>query len=152
MPDMGRMMWIALLGAAIAVVAMPAAALGSKQGDYEGRVKGAPGSEITFKVDRRKGEANVKVFRFNATEVPTDCAGSPDKTEYGLPGYFGLPLRDGGKFHIKDSPSGFRDDSLFVLHGRVERGGRASGTLRIVDDFDLLPTCSTGVVDWSASK
>ena len=132
------------------VLAAPSAA--SKQGEYDGRVKGAPGSEITFKVDRRKGDKHVKVYRFNATGVPTDCAGSSDTTEYGLPGYFGLRLRNGGKFHIKDSPSGFRDDSLFVLHGRVERGGRASGTLKIVDDFDLLPTCSTGVVDWSAHR
>ena len=151
-PAMDRLPGIALVGAAIAAIAVPAAAFGSKQGDYEGKVRGAPGSEITFKVDRRKGEKHVKVFRFDASGVPTKCAGSPDKTGYGLPGYFGLRLRDGGRFHIKDSPSGFRDDSLFVLKGKVERGGRASGTLRIVDDFDFLPTCNTGVVDWSASR
>src|SRR5918998_984199 len=134
-----------------AALALAAPAPAAKQGDYDGRVKGAPGSEITFNVDRRKGEKHVKVFRFEATGVPTDCGGSPDTTEYGLPGYFGLRIRD-GRFHIKDSPSGFRDDSLFVLHGRLRPGGRAKGTLRIVDDFDNTPTCSTGRVRWSASK
>jgi hypothetical protein len=148
---MERLTRIALLAAA-AAVALPAPASASRQGDYEGRVKGAPGSEITFKVDRRKGEKHVKVFRFDASGVPTSCADSPDKTGYGLPGYFGLRLREGGKFHIKDSPSGFRDDSLFVLHGKLEAGGEAGGTLKIVDDFDLLPTCNTGKLDWSARK
>ena len=145
------MVLTALVVTALAAAAA-APALASKQGEYEGRVKGAPNSAITFKVDRRKGEKHVKVFRFEAGGVPTSCAGSPDKTGYGLPGYFGLRLREGGTFHIKDSPSGFRDDSLFVLDGKLEAGGEASGTLKIVDDFDLLPTCNTGKVAWSASK
>jgi hypothetical protein len=143
----------ALAGLSLLVTALvlAAGAGAARQGEYDGKVKGAPGSEITFKVDRRKGEKHVKVFRFEATGVPTDCGGSPDTTEYGLPGYFGLRIRE-GRFRIKDSPSGFRDDSLFVLHGRVKPGGRAKGTLRIVDDFDNIPTCSTGRVRWAASK
>ena len=142
---------IAIVGTIAAVLALAAPAPASKQGEYEGRVKGAPGSEITFKVDRRKGEKHVKVFRFEATGVPTDCGGTPDKTDYGLPGYFGLRIR-GGAFHIKDSPSGFRDESLFVLDGELGSGGRASGTLRIVDDFDVVGVCRTGRLDWSAHK
>jgi len=148
---MNRTGWIACCGVAIALLALAALALASKQGQYEGKVKGAPGSEITFKVDRRKDEVHVKVFRFSATNVPTECAGAPDATEYSLPGYFGLRIKD-GRFRIKDSPSGFRDDSLFVLHGVVEGHGLASGTLRIIDDFDFLPTCDTGKLDWTAHK
>lgn len=150
-PLMHRLRRIAFTGAAVAALAFAASATASKQGEYEGRVKGAPDSEITFKVDRRKDQKHIRVYRFNAEKVPTDCGGNPDTTEYGLGGYFGLRLRN-GKFHLKDSPSGFRDDSIIVVHGKVEAGGRAHGTLRIVEDFDNLPTCSTGVVDWSASK
>jgi hypothetical protein len=95
---------------------------------------------------------HVKVFRFSVTGVPTDCAGTPDTTDYSLPGYFGLRIREGGRFHIKDSPSGFRDESLFVLDGELRRGGRASGKLRIVDDFDVVGVCRTGRLDWSAHK
>jgi hypothetical protein len=153
-PTVHRRGYMVLAAATVAALvaagaAAPAPAL--KQGAYEGKVKGAPGSEITFRVDRRKGDEHVKVYRFTATNVPTKCGGAPDTTEYGLAGYFGLRLRS-GKFHAKDSPSGFRDDSLFVVHGKVGAGGRAHGTLQIVDDFDNLPTCDTGVVDWSASR
>ena len=146
---MGR---VVLLGTITAALALAASAPASKQGNYDGTVKGAPGSEITFKVDRRKGEKHVKVFRFEATGVPTDCGGTPDTTDDGLPGYFGLRIRDGGRFHIKDSPSGFRDESLFVLDGKLAGGGRASGTLRIVDDFDVVGVCRTGRLEWSAHK
>jgi hypothetical protein len=135
----------------LAALLLAAAAGAARQGEYDGRVKGAPNSNITFEVDRRKDELHVKVFKFSADRVPTHCPGGPDTTGYSLPGYFGLRIKD-GKFHIKDSPSGFRDDNLFVLHGRLRPGGRAKGTLRIVDDFDDIPTCSTGRVRWSASK
>jgi hypothetical protein len=142
---------ITLLGA-VAALMLPAGAAASRQGDYEGKVKGAPGSEITFKVDRRKNQKHVKVFRFTATDVPTDCAGSSDTTELSLPSYFGLRIRDGGTFHIKDSPSGFRDESLYVVDGEIGRSGKASGTLKIVDDFDVVGVCRTGVVRWTASR
>ena len=141
-----------LAAVAIATLAAAAPAGASKQGRYEGSVKGAPGSEITVKVDRRKGDVRVKVFRFSATGVPTDCGGSPDITDYTLPGYFGLRIHADGTFHIKDSPSGFRDESLFVVHGAMGSRGKAKGTLRIVDDFDVVGVCRTGVLDWSASK
>lgn len=144
--------WIACCGAAIALLALPALVIASQQGQYKGKVKGAAGSEITFKVDHRKGEKHVKVFRFSATNVPTKCGSATDTTEYSLPGYFGLRIKEGGKFRIKDSPSGFRDDSLFVMRGQLEGQGRASGTLRIVDDFDFLSTCNTGKLEWSADK
>lgn len=133
------------------MLVLPAIAMSSRQGEYEGKVKGAAGSEISFKVDRRKGEKNVKVFRFSASKVPTKCGGASDTTEYSLPGYFGLRIKH-GKFHIKDSPSGFRDDSLFVMRGKLTRHGTARGTLRIVDDFDFTPLCNTGRLDWAARK
>jgi hypothetical protein len=149
---MNRTGWIACCSAAIALLALAGLALASRQGEYEGKVKGAAGSEISFKVDRRKGEKNVKVFRFSATKVPTKCGGASDRTEYSLPGYFGLPIKNGGRFHIKDSPSGFRDDSLFVMRGRLTGHGKARGTVRIVDDFDFMPLCDTGRLDWAAHK
>jgi hypothetical protein len=133
------------------MLVLPAIAMSSRQGEYDGKVRGAAGSEISFKVDRRKGEKNVKVFRFSATKVPTKCGGASDATEYSLPGYFGLRIKK-GKFHIKDSPSGFRDDSLFVMRGKLTGQGRAKGRLRIVDDFDFTPTCDTGRLHWKAHK
>ena len=69
------------------------------------------------------------LFRFSASKVPTKCGGASDTTGYSLPGYFGLPIKNGGKFHIKDSPSGFRDDSLFVMRGKLRGHGRAKGSL-----------------------
>lgn len=149
---MNRTGWIACCGAAIALLALAGLALASRQGEYAGKVKGSAASEISFKVDRRKGEKNVKVFRFSATKVPTKCGGASDTTEYSLRGYFGLPIKNGGRFHIKDSPSGFRDDSLFVMRGKLTGHGRAKGKLRIVDDFDFTPTCDTGRLDWKAHK
>lgn len=149
---MRRGLWVAGLLAIGAMLALPAIGLSSRQGEYDGKVKGAAGSEISFKVDRRKGEKNVKVFRFSASKVPTKCGGASDTTEYSLRGYFGLPIKNGGKFHIKDSPSGFRDDSLFVMRGELTGHGRARGSVRIVDDFDFTPTCDTGRLDWKAHK
>ena len=111
-----------------------------------------PQTEITFRVDRRKGERNVKVFRFTALNLPTTCGGVSDTTEYSLPGYFGLKIKENRKFGITDSPSGFRDDSLFVMRGQLKRGGRAEGTVRVIDDFDFLPTCDTRKLDWRAHK
>ena len=148
---MSKRIAIACCTAALAAAALPSVVLGSKQGQYAGKIKGEPGSEITFKVDRRGNDLHVKVFRFSATNVPTKCGGAPDTTEYSLPGYFGLRIKK-GRFHIKDSPTGFRDESLFVLRGVVKGHGKARGTLRIVDDFDVVGVCDTGELAWRAHK
>jgi hypothetical protein len=135
-----------------AMMTLPAVAVAGKQGDYQGQVVGEPQTEITFRVDRRKDEKNVKVFRFTALNLPTTCGGVSDTTEYSLPGYFGLKIKENRKFGITDSPSGFRDDSLFVMRGQLKRRGRAEGTVRVTDDFDFLPTCDTRKLDWRAHK
>jgi hypothetical protein len=38
------------------------------------------------------------------------------------------------------------------MRGKLTGHGTARGALRILDDFDFMPTCDTGRVDWRAHK
>jgi hypothetical protein len=142
---------VAAIAALMAMAILTATVQASKQGIYEGHVKGARNSEVTMKVDRSKGEERLEVVRFHAKRVPTDCAGTSDTANYGVVNV-GIKLEKGGRFHGEDSASGFRDDNLFVVHGRIKGDGTAKGTLQIIEDFDGIPDCNTGRVRWIASK
>lgn len=146
--------WLACVAAV--AVAIPALA-GSKRSspgrphDYVGKIDGEKGSRVSFQVIE-KPNGNLGVKRFTVKDAPTKCGGSNDTTSYGLPGYFSLRVEENGRFHVKDSPSGFRDESLFVVRGKLQGGGEANGWLRVIDDFDFMPICDTRRLDWTAHK
>jgi hypothetical protein len=36
------------------------------------------------------------------------------------------------------------------VNGRLRRGGRATGTVRLFRGFDEMPICDTGTLEWKA--
>ena len=147
-----RAIGVAGLVVCAGAIALPGLASGGSKGDYVGKVKGAESSEITFDVIR-KPSGKLGVHEFTIKDAPTTCSSvSDDTTSYALGGWFSLSVSENGRFHVRDSPSGFRDKSLIVIKGKLRRHGRASGWLRVVDDFDVVGVCDTGRLDWAASK
>ena len=145
----------ALLAIPIAAVAFAGTAVALPSiHDYNGHVKGDPGSGVAFNVDR--SQSRPRVFNIDASGLAFDCPeGSPGETEaVFFDGIFRVH-RDhtfGGKSDVTigntDPPGRFE--------GKLKAGGKAAGTLRIHGELDPEGqpgvTCKTGVLGWKATK
>jgi hypothetical protein len=145
----------ALLALPIAALAFAGTALAIPAlHDYNGHVKGDPGSAVAFNLDR--SGSRPRVFNIDASGLGFDCAaGSPGETDaVFFDGIFRVH-RDrtfGGPSDVTigntDPPGRFE--------GRLKSGGRAAGTLRIRGELDPEGqpgvNCKTGELRWKAAK
>jgi hypothetical protein len=111
---------------------------------YEGQVKNASG-EIDFVLKREHGKTKVK--HFHANELLESCStGSSGYENFGIRGIEVHKRRFETQRNLE-----FRGSHIAVVDGRLRRGHRASGTVRLYRGFDEMPICDTGTLEWKAS-
>ena len=111
---------------------------------YEGDVTNGTG-EIEFVLQRKHGDVMVKDF--HADDLTEICAVAPSRYEN-----FGIRAMKVRKrrFHEVRNIE-FRGTHIAEVRGRLRRGGRASGTVRLFRGLDEVPVCDTGTLEWKAS-
>jgi hypothetical protein len=128
--------------ALLLLAALPAQA-GEKY--YEGNVQGAPG-KIEFVLKRSDGK--LRINDFHADALITSCPSGVRPDNFGIRHF---KVNRKRRFDVEKRVGGPRSDETAIVKGSLRRGGRASGTLRLVSGFDGIPICDTGTVDWKAS-
>jgi len=142
------------LGVAVLVVAMVPTAEAIKLRDWNGRVKGDPDSFVSFNV--AKSDSGVKRVRdVVAGGLAITCDGGiEDEAD-------GVFLE--GKFRVRHREFGGRTDATIggldppaTFKGRLKRGKRAVGTIRLRGELDPIEhpgvNCRTGRLEWRAKK
>jgi hypothetical protein len=141
-----------LILAAVAVLAVPAAALGkSGKWSYEGTVNLEPESRISFDVVRKKRGGKKKVKNMVVENVFAGC-GAAGARQISTPVPDKGTLKKGGKgFKLRTSGS---LESLNVGGKVTRRGKQAYGTLHLIGSFlvdGATMTCNTGPArGWTA--
>jgi hypothetical protein len=141
------MLVTALLAASLA--ATMGAAWPAQAGEkfYEGSVTSGRPGKIEFVLQRKHGELKVKDFHADA--LFWECSSGSYNFEQNF-GIRGIEVHN-RRFEITKEIFESRDSFTAHVDGRLRRGGRATGTLRFFNGFDLTPICDTGVLEWKAS-
>jgi hypothetical protein len=139
--------------AAVAVVAISATALAFGLGEYNGNVKGDPSSGLWFEVRQTEDGRRVKDIGGAGFDFTCD-EGTPGDTS-------GVGLER--SFKVEDGSFGGTSNAVILgfdppakITGRLKRGGRATGTIRMKGELDPEGQpgieCKTGVLEWRAEK
>ncbi len=141
---------------ALASIALAAAGAGSAYGfasEYTGEVKDDPPSDMGFNIDRAGG-GDRKVVEFTSVNIQFECEiGTPGRTDG--PQQLGkMRVKDDGSFKGSDEVVGIPADPHGKVTGKLRRGGKAVGTLRLRGELDgnAGSDCDTGTQDWKAEK
>jgi hypothetical protein len=110
---------------------------------YEGEVLNGTG-KIEFVVQRKHGERKVKDF--HADDLTETC--TPGTSTFENFGIRGIEVHK-RRFEERRNTE-FRGSHIAVVEGRLRRGGRATGTVRLFRGFDEMPICDTGTLEWKA--
>ena len=139
---------------AIAVAAallVPATAAATIVGDYHGQIKGDALTELGFDV-KRSDSGHKRVRFFVADGVSFTCTVGADGRTDPMQIDATFPVNRDGEFKGKGDVI-TNVDPVGKVTGRLKRGGRAAGTLRISGELDGAgSSCTTGVQEWRAEK
>ena len=117
-------------------------------GKYKGTVADDDNATIHFKVARKHGKRKVQEKAgWNSLDATCDGEIAQIKTKF----YVTAKVRKTGAFRLDGSDSA---DSEVYLKGAIERGGAASGTLRLRTEVlfeDGARDCDSGIRAWSAA-
>jgi hypothetical protein len=139
-----RRTWvIAVIAAFLATAMGTAAPAQASERFYEGEVVDGTG-KIEFVVSRKHGERKIKDF--HADDLTETC--TPGTSTFENFGIRGIEVHK-RRFEERRNTE-FRGSHIAVVNGRLRRGGRATGTVRLFRGFDEMPICDTGTLEWKA--
>lgn len=134
------------LTAIIATLAMFAIGAQAQAALYVGKVKGDPGSEVSFKTIKQDN-GNKKVTEMEFDGLDADCADGD--------GSLGGPIyAEDGRIRDNEFDVEYKD-SLFNQRfaGELKPNDKASGIVKVRADFELpTGTCRTDKLEWTATK
>jgi hypothetical protein len=139
------------------VAALALAATASAGSVYVGSGTEDPRVDVYFGVKKKPGKPR-KVRRFTAVNIPTTCSdGSTHRTDPALPIEFPRPMkvierRFAGKerFTVESTKGDWR--ITMRVTGKLRRGGRARGILKIRGRPRSDVSCRSGKVPWRAAR
>lgn len=139
---------VATVIVAIALTTLLISALSVQAGrkQYDGSVSNTPG-RVHFVLKREHGKLEIR--NWHASKIPWSCPGGVANTGFDLEE---IKVNRQRHFHIKRFDDNPRGPTTVVLDGRLQEGGRASGTLSKAGDFDTLLICDTGTLEWKAKR
>jgi hypothetical protein len=139
-----RRTWvIAVIAVFLATAMGTAAPAQASERFYEGEVVDGTG-KIEFVVSRKHGERKIKDF--HADDLTETC--TPGTSTFENFGIRGIEVHK-RRFEERRNTE-FRGSHIAVVKGRLRRGGRATGTVRLFRGFDEMPICDTGTLEWKA--
>jgi hypothetical protein len=136
---------------AVAVLLVPASAAAIFIGPYQGQIKGDALSEIGFDTERTDS-GRKRVVQFFTDGISFTCTvGADGRTE---PMLVDATFRLNRDREFKGKGDMITEvDPVGKVVGRLKRGGRAVGTVRITGELAGAGSqCTTGVQEWRAAK
>ncbi len=138
----------------LAALAVTASAWAFATGDYTGEIKGDPDSGFSFNI--RKTDAGRRVKSVVGAGMDYTCEDSSSGETSGTLLLKSFPVDEDGEFGGRSDAVIFGFDPPAKLTGKLKRGGRASGTIRVHGELDPKNnpklSCDTGTLDWKAER
>jgi hypothetical protein len=117
-------------------------------------IKGDPDSDLSFNL--RKTDAGRRVKSVIGFGLDYTCKDSSSDQTSGVELMRSFPVDEDGEFGGKADAVILGFDPPAKLTGKLRRGGRASGTIRVHGELDPKGNpgldCNTGTLEWRADR